>query len=146
MTARQTHILIINGPNLNLLGKREKHIYGDRSFEAYVNELDQAYPELEIGYFQSNHEGNIIDKIHEVGFDSVGIILNPGAYSHTSIAIRDAIAAVEAPVVEVHISNVYEREHFRWHSYITEVCVHAIIGHGLKGYREAIDFLINYLE
>lgn len=132
----------MNGPNLNLLGKREQSIYGDISFEAYFVELDQSFPNIEIGYFQSNHEGEIIDKIHEVGFEAVGIVLNAGAYTHTSIAIRDAISGVSAPVVEVHISNVYEREPFRWHSYIEDVCAHSIVGKGLAGYREAIEFLV----
>jgi len=144
LTEIRKHILIINGPNLNLLGKREKSIYGDISFESYFVELDQAFPNIEIGYFQSNHEGEIIDKIHEVGFEAVGIVLNAGAYTHTSIAIRDAISGVSAPVVEVHISNVYEREPFRWHSYIADVCAHSIVGKGLAGYQDALDFLVQY--
>lgn len=141
MVSSNAHILIINGPNLNLLGRREPSVYGSRSFESYVEELDRLFPRLEIGYFQTNHEGAIIDKLHEVGFDAVGIVLNPGAYTHTSIAIRDAVAAIEAPVVEVHISDVYAREPFRWHSYLEGVCVRRIIGQGLEGYRQAIEHL-----
>ena len=143
MSKKSQHILIINGPNLNLLGRREKSIYGDVSFESYIEELDIAFPEIEIGYFQSNYEGAIIDKIHEVGFDSVGIVINAGAYTHTSIAIRDAISGVDVPVVEVHISNIYERESFRWQNFIADVCTHSIVGKGLAGYREAIEYLIH---
>ena len=142
MSEKSQHILIINGPNLNLLGRREKSIYGDVSFESYIEELDIAFPDVEIGYFQSNYEGAIIDKIHEVGFDAVGIVINAGAYTHTSIAIRDAISGVEIPVVEVHISNIYKRESFRWQNFLSDVCVHSIIGKGLDGYREAIEYLI----
>jgi 3-dehydroquinate dehydratase-2 len=142
LSEKSQHILIINGPNLNLLGRREKSIYGDVSFESYIEELDIAFPDVEIGYFQSNYEGAIIDKIHEVGFDAVGIVINAGAYTHTSIAIRDAISGVEIPVVEVHISNIYKRESFRWQNFLSDVCVHSIIGKGLDGYREAIEYLI----
>lgn len=138
----RSHILIINGPNLNLLGRREPSVYGSKSFEEYAAELDLMFPEIEIGYFQTNHEGAIIDKLHEVGFEAVGIVLNPGAYTHTSIAIRDAVAAIEAPVVEVHISDIYTREPFRWHSYLDGVCAHRITGKGLDGYRMAIEFLV----
>ena len=134
------NILIINGPNLNLLGVREKSIYGDQSFEAFFKSLKEKYIEssLELSYFQSNHEGAIIDKLHEVGFDIEGIILNAGAYTHTSVAIRDAIAAINTPVIEVHISNVHQRETFRHHSHISAVCQGIIVGFGLKGYELAI--------
>lgn len=139
------NILILNGPNLNLLGKRETHIYGSQSFEEYVEELRSSWPDVEITYFQSNHEGALIDKLHEVGFHFDGIVINPGAYTHTSIAIRDAISGIKSPVVEVHISNIYEREAFRQHSFISEVCVSSIVGKGLVGYQEAIDKLIKPL-
>lgn len=135
-------ILIINGPNLNLIGKREISIYGDVSLEEYLEELDPIFPEVEIGHFQSNHEGALIDKLHEIGFDSIGVVLNAGALTHTSIALRDAVKAITAPVVEVHISNIYEREEFRHHSYLTDVCVHNIIGQGILGYRQAVEYLL----
>ena len=139
-------ILVINGPNLNLLGVREPGIYGSRGFEDYLTELRSKYADLEIGYFQSNHEGAIIDKIHEVGFSNVGIVLNAGAYTHTSVAIADAISAVKSPVIEVHISNVHRREEFRHHSYISPVCVGTILGFGLDSYRLAIEALIKIKE
>lgn len=135
-------ILIINGPNLNLLGKRETEIYGDKSFEEYYQELLIAFPDLDLQYYQSNHEGFIIDKLHELGFSGAGIILNAGAYSHTSIAIADAVKAIESRVVEVHISDIFKREEFRKHSYLTEVCDHHIIGRGLVGYQQAIQYLL----
>jgi len=116
-------ILILNGPNLNLLGVREKSIYGDQSFEQYFDELKSKYAVLDLEYFQSNSEGAIIDKLHEVGFDYDGIVLNAGAYTHTSVAIADAIAAIKTPVVEVHISNVHQREVFRHHSYLDLYCL-----------------------
>lgn len=136
-------ILIINGPNLNLLGVREKSIYGDKSFAAYFNALVEAYSKrgVELDYFQSNHEGAIIDKIHECGFDIDGIVLNAGAYTHTSIAIADAIRAVKAPVVEVHISNVHSREDYRHVSMIASACRGVIAGFGLDSYQLAIDAL-----
>ncbi len=136
-------ILIINGPNLNLLGVREKSIYGDKSFAAYLNGLVEAYSKrgVELDYFQSNHEGAIIDKIHECGFDIDGIVLNAGAYTHTSIAIADAIRAVKAPVVEVHISNVHSREDYRHVSMIASACLGVIAGFGLQSYQLAIDAL-----
>lgn len=133
-------LLIINGPNLNLLGKREPEIYGALTFDAYLVQLRTQYPAIEIEYFQSNHEGALLDKLHETGFEKDGIILNAGAYSHTSIAISDAIAAIESPVLEVHISNVYAREEFRHHSYLSHNCVGLITGLGLKGYALAIEF------
>ncbi|HBL71552.1 MAG TPA: 3-dehydroquinate dehydratase, partial [Bacteroidales bacterium] len=121
-------IQIINGPNLNLLGKREPAVYGTTTFEAYLNELRGLYPECELFYFQSNVEGELIDKIHEVGFDFDGIILNAGAYTHTSIALHDAIKAVNTPVIEVHISNVHARESFRHVSAISAACKGVILG------------------
>ena len=135
-------IQIINGPNINLLGKRDPGIYGAESFESYLEKLRMAYPGLEIGYYQSNVEGQMIDKIHEVGFEDVGIILNAGAYTHTSIALQDAIRAVTAPVVEVHISNVHKREEFRHHSMISCACVGVICGFGLDSYRLALEALL----
>ena len=135
-------LLIINGPNLNLLGKREIEIYGSLTFEAYFKQLQAQFPDIELDYFQSNSEGALLDKIHEVGFSFDGLIINAGAYSHTSIAISDAIAAISAPVVEVHISNVYARENFRHHSYLTHNCVGMITGLGMKGYQLAIRHFI----
>lgn len=135
-------IIIINGPNLNLLGKREPHIYGRQSFEEYFLKLQEDYPHIILHYFQSNSEGKIIDKLHEVGFSYDGVILNAGAYTHTSIAIADAIAAIRTPVIEVHISNVYEREAFRHHSYLSPVCRGLVVGLGLKGYELAIRFFL----
>jgi 3-dehydroquinate dehydratase-2 len=132
-------IQIINGPNLNLLGVREPGVYGTSSFEAYLNELKNRYPEIEIAYYQSNIEGEIINKIHETGFSFDGIILNAGAYTHTSIAIHDAIKAVDTPVIEVHISNVHSRETFRRQSLIAAACRGVIAGFGLDSYRLAIE-------
>jgi 3-dehydroquinate dehydratase-2 len=131
-------IQIINGPNLNLLGKREPGVYGSQSFDDYFLTLKAAFPELELTYFQSNSEGDIIDKLHESGFEADGIVLNAGAYTHTSIAIADAIKAVPAPVIEVHISNVFGREEFRHHSYLSPVCKGCIVGFGLDSYRLAL--------
>ena len=128
-------IQIINGPNINLLGKREPGIYGSTSFEDYLQILKERYPEVEIAYFQSNVEGEMIDKIHETGFTCDGIILNAGAYTHTSIALQDAIRAVSAPVIEVHISNVHAREEFRHKSMIACACRGVICGFGLDSYR-----------
>jgi len=136
-------ILILNGPNLNLLGVREKSIYGDQSFEQYFEDLKARYAIVELYYFQSNSEGAIIDKLHEVGFDYDGIVLNAGAYTHTSIAIADAIAAIKTPVVEVHISNVHQRENFRHHSYLSKNCKGVILGFGLDGYRLAVESLLS---
>lgn len=133
-------ILILNGPNLNLLGKREPHIYGNRTFEDFFGELQSGFPELTLEYFQSNHEGALLDKLHEAGFTVDGIVLNAGAYTHTSIALADAVAAIPAPVVEVHISNVHQRESFRQHSYLSAKCVGSIVGLGLDGYRLAIEY------
>lgn len=137
-------ILIINGPNLNLLGKREPHIYGNQTFEDYLKILQRTYPSVLIEYFQSNHEGTLLDKIHEIGFDTTytGVVLNAGAYTHTSIALADAIGAVKIPFIEVHISNVHAREAFRHHSYIASKCVGSIIGLGISGYKLAIEYLL----
>lgn len=135
-------IQIINGPNLNLLGVREKSIYGDASFETYLASLRQRYANIQIDYYQSNVEGEIINKIHEVGFSYDGIVLNAGAYTHTSVAIADAIAAVNNPVIEVHISNVYKREEFRHHSMLAASCKGVIAGFGMDSYRLAIESLL----
>ena len=139
---RRMKIQIINGPNINLLGKREPSIYGARSFEDYLVELKERFPQVEMEYYQSNVEGEIINKIHEVGFDYDGIVLNAGAYTHTSIALQDAIRAVSAPTIEVHISNVHQREEFRHRSMISCACVGVICGFGLDSYRLAIEALV----
>lgn len=133
-------IQIINGPNLNLLGKREPDVYGNESFDSYFSKLQKNYPECELSYFQSNHEGAIIDKIHEVGFSYDGVVLNAGAYTHTSIAIHDAIKAISTPVLEVHISNIHSREDFRHKSMIGAACRGSIVGLGFLSYELAIDF------
>jgi len=138
----QMKIQIINGPNLNLLGVREKSIYGSQDFNTYLESLRKRYPNFEIYYYQSNVEGEIINKIHEVGFTFDGIILNAGAYTHTSIAIADAIAAVNTPVIEVHISNVYKREEFRHVSLLAANCKGVIAGFGMNSYRLAIESLL----
>ena len=132
-------IQIINGPNLNLLGMREPDIYGSSSFVDYFEKLKASYPEAELHYFQSNVEGEIINKIHETGFDYDGIILNAGGYTHTSVAIRDAIKSVKTPVIEVHISNVHAREEFRHQSMISAVCAGVIAGFGLNSYNLGIE-------
>lgn len=134
--------IIINGPNLNLLGKREPSIYGNETFEEFFARLQQEFATVTVHYFQSNHEGEIIDKLHEVGFIYDGIILNAGALTHTSIAIADAIGAIDAPVVEVHISNIHARESYRHHSYLSAKCEGSIVGLGLKGYELAVQFFI----
>jgi 3-dehydroquinate dehydratase-2 len=131
-------ILIINGPNLNLLGVREKSIYGDTSFEGYLGGLKIKHPDTYIEYYQSNVEGEIINKLHEVGFEDYAIILNAGGYTHTSVAISDAIAAIKAPVLEVHISNIYSREDYRHKSLLSKNCVGIISGLGLAGYELAL--------
>ncbi len=133
------NIQIINGPNLNLLGVREKSIYGDSSFDDYLNELRKRYANITINYYQSNIEGEIINKLHEVGFSGDGIVLNAGAYTHTSVAIGDAIAGIKTPVIEVHISNVYKREEFRHKSLLAANCRGVIAGFGLDSYRLAIE-------
>ncbi|MDO4822686.1 MAG: type II 3-dehydroquinate dehydratase [Bacteroidales bacterium] len=132
---------IINGPNINLIGKREPEVYGSRSFEDYFEELKSLYPDVEMYCYQSNIEGELISKIQEVGFDFDGIILNAGAYTHTSIGIQDAIRAIKTPVVEVHISNVMQREDYRHVSMISPVCVGTIFGFGLDSYRLAVEAL-----
>jgi len=131
-------LIIINGPNLNLLGKREPEIYGTQTFEDFFRELQLKYPEVELFYYQSNIEGELIDKLHEVGFDYDGIILNAAAYTHTSVGIGDAVKGITKPVVELHISNVHAREEFRHHSYIAPAAKGVIFGFGLKGYELAI--------
>lgn len=135
-------IAIINGPNLNLLGKREPNVYGNLSFEDFLKTLKNNYPNLDIHYFQSNVEGELINKLHEFGFTFDGIILNAGAYTHTSVAIADAIAGIKAPVVEVHISNIFAREDFRHVSFLGAKCVGSISGLGLKGYELALDYFV----
>ncbi|MBP5770745.1 MAG: type II 3-dehydroquinate dehydratase [Bacteroidaceae bacterium] len=136
-------IQIINGPNLNLLGRREPGIYGARSFEDYLDELRAAFPDVHLDYFQSNHEGDLIDCIHRCGFDVDGIVLNAGAYTHTSIALHDALKAVPAPAVEVHISNVHQREEFRHRSLISAACRGVVCGFGLDSYRLAVEGIIH---
>jgi 3-dehydroquinate dehydratase-2 len=136
-------IQIINGPNLNLLGKREPHVYGGQSFETFFHTLTQSFPQVELHYFQSNVEGEIVNIIQEIGFEFDGIILNAGAYTHTSVAIHDAIAAITTPVVEVHISNIYAREEFRHTSIITSKCAGLITGFGLQSYALALIYILN---
>jgi 3-dehydroquinate dehydratase (EC 4.2.1.10) len=140
------NFLIINGPNLNLLGVREKSIYGEVSFETYFEELKKIYGKIQLEYYQSNIEGELIDEIHRVGFDYDGIILNAGAYTHTSVALGDAIAAVNTPVIEVHISNVHKREPFRSKTMIGKDCIGTIAGFGLDSYRLAIEALLSRLD
>lgn len=136
-------IQIINGPNLNLLGKREPDIYGNSSFEDYLIKLRAKYPDVQIDYFQSNIEGEMINKMQEVGFCYDGIVLNAGAYTHTSIALHDCIRSIVAPVIEVHISNVHQREEFRHHSMISSACHGVICGFGMDSYRLAVEGLLN---
>jgi len=136
-------ILIINGPNLNLLGKREPEIYGTQTFEDYFSILKKKYSSIELEYYQSNSEGSLIDKIHSVGFSYDGIVMNAGAYTHTSVAIADAISGVTTPVVEVHISNTHKREAFRHKSYLSSVCKGVILGFGLKSYELAIESFLS---
>jgi 3-dehydroquinate dehydratase-2 len=135
-------IAIINGPNLNLLGRRETSIYGNQTFEAYLEELKSVYPQVSFSYFQSNIEGELINELHRAGFDYNGIIINPGGYTHTSVAIGDAIAAIKTPVIEVHISNVHAREDFRKLSHISGKSAGSIFGLGLKGYTLAVEWFI----
>ncbi len=132
-------ILIVNGPNLNLLGKREPDIYGNDSFETYLTSLRQRYPDIEISYYQSNVEGELINRIQEAGFSADGIVLNAGAYTHTSVALHDCIRSITSPVVEVHISNVHKREEFRRLSMISPACIGVICGFGMDSYRLAIE-------
>ena len=135
-------ILIINGPNLNLLGRREPGIYGNSSFDDYLPQLRQRFPQVEIEYYQSNVEGELINKMQQEGFTCQGIVLNAGAYTHTSIALHDCIRSITAPVVEVHISNVHQREEFRHHSMISSACRGVICGFGLDSYRLAVESFI----
>lgn len=134
-------IAIINGPNLNLLGKRETDIYGNKSFEDFLNELKVKFPTVEFHYYQSNVEGELINELQRVGYSFDGIVLNPAGYTHTSVAIGDAIAAIKTPVVEVHISNVHDREDFRKLSHVSGKAVGSIFGLGLKGYELAVEWL-----
>lgn len=136
-------VIIINGPNLNLLGKREKSIYGDISFEEYFSQLVEGFPDLELEYFQSNVEGELIDKLQEVGFSYDHILLNAGGYTHTSVAIADCIKAIGTPVTEVHISNIYAREDFRKKSLLSENCKAVICGLGLDSYKAGLTILLN---
>jgi len=136
-------IQIINGPNLNLLGKRETDVYGNTDFETFFTNLKKGFSGADLFYYQSNVEGEIVNKLHEVGFSFNGIVLNAGAYTHTSVAIHDAIAAITTPVVEVHISNIYAREEFRHKSLITSKCAGLITGFGMQGYAMALAYLIN---
>lgn len=133
-------IIIINGPNLNLLGHREPSVYGSETFEKFLEEIQKKYANLEVSYYQNNVEGELINKIHEVGFTYDGIILNAAGYTHTSIAIADAIRAIKTPVIEVHISNTYSREEFRHHSFISPVAKGVIVGFGLKSYELALKY------
>ena len=135
-------ILILNGPNLNLLGKREPEIYGTVSFEEYLPKLKEAFPQHEITYLQSNHEGTLIDWLQEADNQYDGVVMNPGGYAHTSIALADCIRAISIPVVEVHISDTSKREPYRQQSFTAEACVKCIVGHGLNGYDEAIESIV----
>jgi 3-dehydroquinate dehydratase II len=135
-------IAIINGPNLNLLGTREPEVYGNQTFEQYYSHLRQEYPSIQFNYFQSNVEGELINELQRVGFDHDGVIINPGGYTHTSVAIGDAIAAIKTPVIEVHISNVHAREDFRKISHVSAKCKGTIAGLGLKVYELALIYLM----
>ena len=137
-------IIIINGPNLNLLGKREPEVYGSKTFEDYFEELKSKYQNSTLEYFQSNIEGELIDKIQEVGFTYDGIILNAAAYTHTSVGIGDAVKAISTPVIEVHISNVFKREEYRHHSYLSDACKGCIVGFGMDSYRLAVDAILHF--
>jgi 3-dehydroquinate dehydratase-2 len=142
-SVNEMNIIIINGPNLNLLGKREPDIYGHQSFEDYLEVLKAAYPKVNISYYQSNIEGELINIIQETGFISDGIVLNAGAYTHTSIALADAIRSIKCPVIEVHISNTHKREEFRHKSFLTAACKGTILGFGMDSYRLAVDALVH---
>jgi len=135
--------VIINGPNLNLLGRRQPEIYGSATFEDFFHELENIFPDVDLLYFQSNHEGVLIDLIHQYGFVVTGFVINAGAYTHTSIAIADALRSVTSPAIEVHISNIYERESFRHVSFMKDACIASIVGQGMKGYEMAIKTLLN---
>lgn len=136
-------LIIVNGPNLNLLGIREKNIYGDTSFEEYFKSIKDKFSNIDLEFFQSNHEGELIEKIQEIGFSYDGIIINAGGFTHTSVALRDAIASVKTPAIEVHISNILTREEFRKKSFLSDVCKGIISGLGLKGYEFAIDYFLS---
>lgn len=138
-------IAIINGPNLNLLGVREKNIYGDKDFESFFNTLKDSNQSIELTYFQSNHEGKLIDYLHEIGFSYDGIILNAGGLTHTSVALTDAVAAIKTPVLEVHISNIHARESFREKSLLTKNCIGLITGLGLEGYKLGLSYFNNHV-
>ncbi len=135
-------IAIINGPNLNLVGIREPELYGNQSLDDYLQQLVASRSDVEFTLYQSNHEGDLIDELQRVGFTADGIVLNAGGYTHTSIALADAIAAITSPVVEVHITDITQREPWRRHSILTPVCATTIMGHGLDGYRQAVDYLL----
>ena len=135
-------ILVLNGPNLNLIGRREPEIYVNQSLDGFLETVKKRFPQHEIDTFQTNHEGVLIDKLHEAMGKYDGVVMNPGGYAHTSIALADAVRSIGIPVVEVHISNIYEREAYRHHSYTAEAAVRTIVGHGLEGYAEAIEYLI----
>lgn len=143
--AEKKRIVIINGPNLNLLGMRETSVYGNQFFEDYLAKLRKQYKQVEIEYFQSNVEGELINKLHQEGFSADGIILNAGGYTHTSVALSDAVLAINTPVVEVHVSNVFAREDFRHTSYIAPACAGSISGFGLEGYRLALESFLSPL-
>lgn len=145
MSAKK-NIIIINGPNLNLLGRRETSIYGNAFFEDYFAKLQKEYPEVELEYYQSNVEGELINKLHEKGFSADGIILNAGGYTHTSVAIADAILAINTPVVKVHVSNIFAREEIRHHSMIAAACAGGISGFGMESYRLAIESFVNKIK
>jgi 3-dehydroquinate dehydratase II len=140
------HIVILNGPNLNLIGRREPEIYGDIGFDEYIPRLRENFPEMKITFHQTNHEGVLIDYLHRYGFDADGILLNAGGYTHTSIALADAVKAIKSPVVEIHISDIYKREEYRSHSYLKNVCLFSIIGEGLAGYENGIKKLLIHLS
>jgi 3-dehydroquinate dehydratase-2 len=135
-------IAIINGPNLNLLGKREPGIYGNESFETYFEKLKTQFPDVELSYYQNNIEGEMINHLHEIGFSYDGILLNAGGYTHTSVALRDAISAIKTPVLEIHISNIHAREEFRHKSMIAPACVGSICGLGMKGYALGVSYFL----
>ncbi|MCP9234693.1 type II 3-dehydroquinate dehydratase [Lewinella sp. JB7] len=137
-------VMIINGPNLNLLGRRQPEIYGEDTFDDFMIHLKGKFvdSDVELSYFQSNHEGELLDKLHEIGWSYDGIVLNAGAYTHTSVALADAVAAIETPVIEVHISNVHKREAFRHHSFLSPVCEGVIVGFGLRGYELAVQYFV----
>lgn len=136
-------IVIVNGPNLNLVGKREPSLYGNMPMDKYIEELRNSFADIDLDYMQSNHEGDLIDKLQAEGFSADGIVLNAGGYTHTSVALRDTVAAISTPVVEVHITDISKREPFRRISLLTDVCKKTITGKGLEGYREAIMYLID---